>query len=266
MHAVNELIDGIVNSSQAPSARRQDIQRELRAHIEDFVTAAENAGCDPNEIERLILAKFGDPGQIGRSFAWIYRHERRRLHAIAFVLTTLLLTSSLLLAILALQAALALGFGTSVMNVVASRHTLIEALDILATVAAYLAVTSLEKLFDTRPFAKAALLLTLIVAVFATSCAAAGLRMAFFAFGLVNGLFIRSVQSWVTPHAARLAIIVVCFPSAGLVFALLRSPISHLALASTCASWLAMGIGYQCMTHLAARVDATLLKSLAWRS
>jgi len=44
--------------------------------------------------------------------------------------------------------------------------------------------------------------------------------------------------------------------------ALLRSPVSQVAAAATCASWLAMGAGYQLMTHLAARVDAALLNGL----
>ena len=40
------------------------------------------------------------------------------------------------LAILAIQAGLAFGFGASIMNVLVSRHTVIEALDIIASVAA----------------------------------------------------------------------------------------------------------------------------------
>jgi hypothetical protein len=40
---------------------------------------------------------------------------------------------------------------------------------------------------------------------------------------------------------------------------LLRSPVSQIALATTCLSWLFMGVGYQLMTDLAAHVDAALL-------
>ncbi len=262
MRPADELIDGIVKSSQIPPGRRREIQRELRSHIEDFVVAAREAGRDQNEIEKLVLASFGDPNQIAQGFAWVYRHERRRLQIFAYTLSTLFLASSLLAAILAMQAGLAAGFGRPIIKVLASRHTVIEALDILASVAVFLGLTSLENLFESRQFQKAAFLLTAILAIPAVSCAAAGLPTAFLLFGLVNGVFFRAVQLFVTPVVARVGIVVVCFPLAGLVLALLRSPVSQVALATTCASWLVMGAGYQLMTHLAARVDAALRNSL----
>jgi hypothetical protein len=263
MSAANELIDRIVNRSQIPSEkRRREIQRELRSHIEDFVGAAREAGREQDEIEKLVLANFGDPGQIAQGFAWVYRHERRRLRVFAYTLSTVLLASCLLAAILAMQAGLAFGFGRPIMRVLASRHTVIEALDILASVAAYLGVTSLENLFESHRFQKAAFLLTAILTVLMLSCAAAGLHISFLFFGLVNGVFFRAVQLFVTPTVARVGIVAVCFPLAGLVSALLRSPVSQVGLAATCASWLVMGAGYQLTTHLAARLDAALLNGL----
>ena len=263
MRAVDELIDCIVNSSQIPSGqRRWEIQRELRSHIEEFVDAAREAGREQDEIEKLVLANFGDPGQIAQGFAWVYRHERRRLRAFAFTLSTVLLASTLSAAILAMQVGLAFGFGTPIMRVLASRHTAIEAFDILASVAAYLGVISLENLFKSHGFPKAAFLLAVIVAILVVPCAAAGLPITFLFYGLVNGIFFRAVQLFVTPMAARVGIVMVCFPLAGLVSALLRPPVAHVDPAATCASWLVMGGGYQLMTHLAARVDRALLNGL----
>jgi hypothetical protein len=96
MRAADELIECIVNSSRIPSGmRRRDIERELRCHIEDFIVAAREAGCGQDEIETLVLANFGDPGQIAQGFAWVYRHERRRLRIFAYTLSTVLLASSL---------------------------------------------------------------------------------------------------------------------------------------------------------------------------
>lgn len=263
MRATDELIDGIVNSSRIPSGRRRrDIERELRCHIEDFIVAAREAGCGQNEIEQQVLANFGDPSQIAHDFAWVYRHERRRLRVFAYVLSTVLIASSLFAAILTMQAGLAFGFGTPIMRVVAARHTVIEALDILASVAVFLGLTALENRFESHRFQKAAFLLTGILAFLIVSSAAAGLHSGFLLFGLVNGVFFRAVQLFVSPTVARVGIVVVCFPLAGLVLALLRSPVSQVALATTCVSWLFMGVGYQLMTDLAARVDAALLNGL----
>ncbi|HTW67846.1 MAG TPA: hypothetical protein VME17_24700 [Bryobacteraceae bacterium] len=263
MRAAEELIDSIVNSSRIPSGkRRREIQRELRSHIEDFVIAARESGHDQTEIEKLVIAHFGDPGQIANGFSWVYRHERRRLRGLAFTLSTLLLASSLLGAILAAQSGLAFGFGTPVMKVLASKHTVIEALDILASVAAYLGMISLEGRFQTQRFRKAAALLTLIGAILIASCVAAGWHPTFLIFGLVNGIFSRAVQLFGTRKIARAGAAVICFPLAGVVLALLRSPVSPVALVATFLSWLAMGMGYQLMAHLAAGVDAALLNGL----
>ena len=263
MRAAEELIDSIVHSSRIPSGKlRQEIQRELRSHIEDFVIAARESGRDQSEVERLVIANFGDPDQIANGFSWVYRHERRRLRAVAFTLSTVFLASSLFGAILAAQTGVAFGFGIPVMKVLASRHTVIEALDVLASVAAYLGMISLENLFKTQPFRKAAGLLTLIDIILLASCDAGGLHPTFLIFGLVNGIFSRALQLFVTPKLARVGAVAVCFPVAGLVLARLRSPISQVALVATCVSWLAMGIGYQLMAHLAARIDAALLNGL----
>ena len=263
MCRADELILSIVADSQIPSLkRRQEIQRELSAHIEDFVADAHKAGHQEHEIEPMLLAHFGDTGQIAKHFSWIYRHERRRLLIFAFLLSTVLLASSLLMMILAVQSSLAFGFGTSILKILASRHTVIEALDILTFVAVYLGLISLEALFKRYRFQKAALLLMGIVFVLAVSCIAGGLRMAFLPYGLTTGIFLRAVQLFIPAKAARAGIVMISFVLAGLVFALLLSPASPLDLVATCASWLAMGVAYLLMSDLAPRVDAALLNGL----
>jgi hypothetical protein len=263
MFVADELIENIVNSARIPSEkRRQDVQRELRSHIEDFILAARAAGRDDDEIERLVLANFGDPGQIARGFAWVYRHERRLLRVFVFVLSTVVLASFLSAAILAMQAGVAFGFGIPVLNVLASRHTVIEALDILSSVAAYVGFTSLERLFDRQRFQKATGLLTLILTVSIAWCAAAGVHKTFLIFGFVNGVFFRAIQVFIRRRMARIGIVMACFALAGLVSSLLWSPVLQFAAAVNCASWLIMGAGYQLMTDLSARVDAALFDGL----
>src|SRR5579872_6105895 len=229
MCGADQLIDQIVNSSRIPSGkRRHEIQRELRSHIEDFVTAARETGHDQDEIEKLVLAHFGDPSQIAQGFAWVYRHERRRLRTCIYALSTVLLASILFAAILATQAALAVGFGTPVVNVFASRHTVIEALDILMSAAAYLGLVSLEGLFERRPFQKAAFLLVAIVGVLMVVCHTVGFHITFLVFGLVNGIFFRTIQRCVTPKIARAGIVAICFLLAGFISSLMWSPASNI--------------------------------------
>lgn len=263
MHSVDQLIECILSCSQIPPGRRRrDIQRELRSHIEDFIAAAREAGRAQDEIEKLVLIHFGDPDQIAEGFAWAYRYERRRLRLFAYALSTVLLASSLFAAILTIQTGLALGLGTPIARVFASRHTVIEALDILASVAAYLGLISLEDLFKSHPFQRAALLLTAIIAMLAGAGVAAGLHVTFLVFGLVNGVFFRTIQRLVAWKAARVSIVAVCFLLAGLISAFIWSPVSLIFRVASCASWLAMGAGYLLMTDFAARVDAALVSGL----
>jgi hypothetical protein len=259
VRTAEELIECIVQDARIPSGRRRrEIQRELRSHMEDLVIAARAAGRDEHDIQRLVLSRFGDPRQIARGFAWVYRHERRALRIGIYTLSTVLLASVLVATILALQAGVAFGLGRPIMQVLASKHTLSEAFDIVASVAIYLGLASLENLFDANPFQKAACLLTLILAALMVSCDAAGLRANFLLYGLVNGVFFRALQLFVTPKIVRTGIVLVCFALAGLLAGLLRSASSQAALAASCASWLVVGVGYQLMTHIAARLDAAL--------
>src|SRR5262249_8859223 len=152
--------------SQIPTAkRRQAVLCELRSHIEDLVFAARVAGRTDDEIEKLVVASFGDPAQIAAGFAWVYRRERAVLRIAVFVLSTLAVASLILPAMLALQAGVAREFGIPVMNVLASWHTAIETLDVLFTVAAYTGFVALEKLFDRNQSLKALALLALAFAL-----------------------------------------------------------------------------------------------------
>ena len=262
MRGTAALIDQILSASQVSAGRRQrDIERELRSHIEELVTSALERGLSAEQAEREVLSRFGDPSEIGRCFSWVYRHDRRRVRVAAFLLATLTVATCLAAAVLLLQAGLAFGFGFPITDVLTSPHTKIEALDILMTVAAYLGLTTLESLLNIRHFKKSTLPLAMTPAIVLAVCTAVGWHVSFVLFGLVNAVFFRAIQLSVASWFARVAIVMVFFLLAGLNSALHWSA-SHIALIATCASWLAMGLGYQIMTGLAVRVDAALLNGL----
>src|SRR5579862_9627727 len=124
MRIAEELIERIVSSPQIPAGRRRrEIQRELRCHVDDLVAAARELGSKPEDIEKQLVARFGDPDQIAREFAWVYRRERRALRLLAFALSTVLIASGLSAAVLVMQSGLAFGFGIPIMRVLASPHT-----------------------------------------------------------------------------------------------------------------------------------------------
>jgi hypothetical protein len=263
MGAPDDLINEVVAWSQIPTRkRRQAVLCELRSHLEDYVLAAREAGQTDAEIERLVVANFGEPAQIAEGFAWVYRRERAMLRISVFVLSTLAVAGLLLPAILALQAGVAIGFGIPVVKVLASRHTAIETLDVVLTVAAYTGFASLEQLFDRNHFLKALAVLTLVFAIVMGVCAIANFRAPFLVFGLVNGVFFRTIQVFMKSQTARTGIVMAGFALLGFIsFETMPSRFQY-AIAATCASWLVMGAGYRLMAGLVARVDAALFNGL----
>jgi hypothetical protein len=262
MDVLEDLISAVVSSSQIPTGkRRQAVLRELRSHLEDFVLAVREAGQSDDEIEKLVVASFGDPALIAEGFAWVYRRERAVLRISVFVLSTLAVTSLLLPAILALHAGVAMGFGIPVLNVLASRHTAMEMLDVVFTVAAYTGFIVLEKLFDRHQFSKALCLLALLFALLMGACVTANFQARFLVFGFVNGVFFRTVQV-IKSRMARTGIVLAGFALLGLItFEAMPSRFRY-AVAASCASWLVMGAGYRLMAGLVARVDSALFNGL----
>ena len=251
MTTAERLIDEIMAASRIPSEkRRREVLRELRAHVEDFVSAGRQRGRGEQEIERLLLERFGDPRQIAQDFAWVYRRERAALCLGAFLISTIAVSLVISAAAIAMKAGMAFGVGAPVLRIFGSRHTAIEALDILATAVAYVGLITLGRFFG-RPFAVLAAVTAGLLAVFA----ATGLPVRFVLFGFANGAMLRGVQVAVRHPAARLGGVLACFAVLGAVF--FHASLS--AFAASAASWLIMGSAYYLMTHVAARVDQALL-------
>jgi hypothetical protein len=229
------------------------VLRELRAHVEDFVIAARQNGRSEEEIEGLLLERFGDPGEIAQQFAWVYRRERAAAYFGRFVLSTVVVSVVMSAAAISMHAGIMFGFGLPVNIAFGSRHSAFVAFDVLASVAAYLGLISLSR-FVHRPLAVLAAVVTAMVAVFA----ATGLPQQFILFGFANGALLRGIESTISKRALRIGATVGCFGVLSTIF--LHS--SQAALMTTAASWLTMGAAYHLMTHVAARVDGALLGRL----
>ena len=263
MQAADKLVDLVVNLSRVPwGKRRCEIQRELRSHIEDFVEAARAGGHGDDEIEKMVVASFGDPAQIAGAFAWVYRWERAAAGAGLFLLSSVAVTSLMLGAVLALQAAMAIGFGTPLQKVLASPHTAIEALDIFFTVITYTGLVALERLFDRNRSVKALTLLAVAFAVLTAVGMAVNYRAPFLAFGVVNGAFFRTTQVFVKTGMARTSIVAAALAVLGAISFPAMTFRFPYALAATCASWLTMAAAYRQMPNAVARMDATLWRCL----
>jgi hypothetical protein len=253
VQTAGRLIEEIVTAARIPSKRRRrEVSRELQAHMEDLVLRTRDAGHSDEEVQRLAVASFGDPREIARQFAWVYRKERAVLGLTVFVLSTIAVAASIAAVVTTMKAAIAIGLGVPLFQMFNPHHSLIEGMDILATAAAYVGLMSLEKLFEQHRFQKATGLLVLMIAIIAVLLRLAGAPWQFLLFGLVSGVFLRTIQVLLTNQVARIVIVTASFGLLGLIS---FRPL-HIA------SWLVTGLAYQTMTHLAARVDRALFKGL----
>src|SRR5260370_30307685 len=130
MSIIDRLIDEIMAASRIPSEkRRREVLRELRVNVEDFVGAGRESGRGEEEIERLLLERFGDPRQIAQQFAWVYRRERAALYLGGFLIFTVVVSLVILAGTTSMQTWIMIGFGGPV--VFGSRRTVVIWLDIL---------------------------------------------------------------------------------------------------------------------------------------
>lgn len=80
MRTSEEFIRRIASRSGIlTSNERQDLERELRAHLEDAAEEARSRGCDEATIFETVYARFGDPNEIARKLAAVYRFRRRAI-------------------------------------------------------------------------------------------------------------------------------------------------------------------------------------------
>jgi hypothetical protein len=247
MRAADALLEKIIEASQIPSGkRRREVERELRGHFEDFVVGARAAGYGEDEIERMAIANFGDPLEVARNFGWVYRRERALLRLWVFGLSTAAVAILIAAGTLTVQAGVAAGFGVPF----SGRHSMIEMWDILATVAVYVGMISVERAFPAWGTRQ------IMLACVAGAATGLALHAPFLTFGFASAAFLRAFLRVPRGRALGWIATPVCFGAVGVLFWVRWQ--GTYPLAAGVASWMVTGAAYQAMTGLAARVDRKL--------
>lgn len=107
MRVVDEIVASVVSSSGIPTASgRNELERELRCHLDDVIDEVRRSGCSEEEIEGVVSSRFGDRRAIAQNFAEAYKADRILAQA-AFGL------GLLLACVLAVTVAISLGQASS---------------------------------------------------------------------------------------------------------------------------------------------------------
>jgi hypothetical protein len=80
---IDELLEAATSRFRYDAGLRQEIARELRAHLEDSIATARAEGLDEAQAEEAAVRAFGDPEEIGEK---LWQANRRRLRRRAVVL------------------------------------------------------------------------------------------------------------------------------------------------------------------------------------
>src|SRR5262245_49572051 len=159
MSAEERLIEKVLASSGVMSNRsRSEIARELRSHLEDATEVARAAGHDEAEIERIIASRFGEPEEIARRFADVYRTERLAVYFVSFFLLAAVSLVAVSAFVGAVQVTLAVGMGYSASWAFPARHLYLEIAMLAGLTLGYMSLYFTERLFRRWRLAKAFLL------------------------------------------------------------------------------------------------------------
>jgi hypothetical protein len=96
------IVSRVILLAKLPGkSRRCEVERELRAHLDDLAEEMRSQGYDEEAIARIVRIRFGEPQEVAAAFASVYAPERwaRRILqatvlfaastiAVAFVLST----------------------------------------------------------------------------------------------------------------------------------------------------------------------------------
>jgi hypothetical protein len=182
-------------------------------------------------MKHLLVERSGDR----RQFARVYRREHATLDLGALLISAVLVSLVISAAEIVMQAAIEFGFGAPMLRVFGSRQTPIEALDILATAAAYVGLIGLGRFSDPR---------------WVTCRCCRGTARRLRAAASRRSL---SCPDLPTPRCgeafkSRFAAVLACFAVMAAAFL-------------TTGSWLVMGSAYHLLTHVP-RVDRALMGRL----
>lgn len=114
MGAEDEFVRRIVTQAGVSSAQaRRELERELRAHLEDAAEAADIE--DPGDGRGVAICRFGDPDEVGLQLRHLYRFDRMARSASETFLLILISVIAVAALIAIPQAAVAFSLGSAAM-------------------------------------------------------------------------------------------------------------------------------------------------------
>jgi hypothetical protein len=197
MSTKDTLVKKIIRSLTIPgNAARSEIESELASHLDDMIEEARTNGCNDREIEELVLARFGDPEEIARQFAGVYKPGSGIVRAAEFLILAIGSLALVLAFTGAAQAVVAVSVGLPASSVLTRGHARAELGALAGLAFGYLALCFSALVLPSAVKLKSVLLIA--SAFFLTGAALQALippQGLVFGFGLACAVLLRAVEA-----------------------------------------------------------------------
>jgi hypothetical protein len=144
----DRIVSRVILLAKLPgNKRRCEVEKELRAHLDDLAEEARSQGYDDVATARIARMRFGEPEEVAAAFASVYAAERlaRRIFHLALLVTASIVAVFVVIA--TVQSLAAICTASSIVSTLRDIHHEVFGFDAIA--AGYCSLYVGERLFPT---------------------------------------------------------------------------------------------------------------------
>lgn len=145
---LDRIISRVILLAKLPgNQRRSEVEKELRAHLDDLDEEARSQGYDDEAAARIVSMRFGEPEEVAAAFACVYAPER--LAKLVLQLTILMAVSTMAVGVVIgiVQSIAAICSASSIISTLRDIHREVWGFGAIAT--GYCSLYAGERLFPT---------------------------------------------------------------------------------------------------------------------
>ena len=144
----DRIVSRVILLAKLPGNRRRcEVEKELRAHLDDVAEEARSQGYDDEAAARIVRMRFGEPEEIAAAFACVYAPERLAKRILQSAILVTVSTVAVVVVIGTVQSIVAICTASSIVSTLRDIHR--ESFGFGAIVAGYCSLYAGERLFPT---------------------------------------------------------------------------------------------------------------------
>jgi uncharacterized protein (UPF0335 family) len=145
---LDRIVSRVILLAKLPgNKRRREVEKELRAHLDDLAEEARSQGYDDEATARIVRMRFGEPEEVAAAFASVYATERLANRIFQASILVTVSTVAVVVVTGIVQSIAAIFTATSVISTLRGLHY--ELAGFCAIVAGYCSLYAGERLFPT---------------------------------------------------------------------------------------------------------------------